>query len=125
MTPGTQNELSCLVDAYKKNELDFRSGVATYTMSSRLTDKAEPSEALSATTAWSYGLDAPLYLLSSLQVSAFRKGRQIQSELDVHGRRGAYFVSAELTLSAGEERIGALSPMLIRARRPSPTSLQG
>ena len=104
VTPGTQNELSCLVDAYKKNELDVESGVATYTMSSRLTDKAEPSEALSATTAWSYGLDAPLYLLSSLQVSAFRKGRQIQSELDVHGRRGAYFVSAQLTLSAGEER---------------------
>ena len=30
-------------------------GLAVYTMSSLLTDKAEPSEALSATVAWSYG----------------------------------------------------------------------
>ena len=87
VTPGAQNELSCLIDAHKKSELDIESGVATYTMSSRLTDKAEPSEALSATTAWSYGLDSPQYLLSSLQFNAFRKGQKIESELDVHGRK--------------------------------------
>ena len=55
VTPGIQNDLSCLVDAYKKSELHARSGVAMYSMSSLLTDRAEPSECLSATTAWSYG----------------------------------------------------------------------
>ena len=43
-------------------------------------------------------------MLSSLQLNAFRKGQKIESQLDVHGRRGAYFVSAELTINAGEER---------------------
>ena len=38
---GTQNELSCLVDAYKKNELVPNSGLAVYAMSSILSDKAD------------------------------------------------------------------------------------
>ena len=103
-TPHTQNELSCLLDAYKKNELEPASGVALYTMSSLLTDRAEPSEALSATTVWSYGLAAPQYLLSSLQLSEFRRGGSVVQEHDVHGRRGAYFVVDEFELDVGEAR---------------------
>ena len=59
---GTQNELSCLVDAYKKNERVADSVLAIYCMSSILSDRAEPSEALSATTVWSYGATHPQYL---------------------------------------------------------------
>ena len=103
-TPHTQNELSCLLDAYKKNELEPASGVALFTMSSLLTDRAEPSEALSATTVWSYGLTAPQYLLSSLQLSEFRRGGSVVQEQDVHGRRGAYFVVDEFELNVGEAR---------------------
>ncbi|MDG2460185.1 MAG: hypothetical protein P8M73_04825 [Luminiphilus sp.] len=103
-SPGIQNELSCLVDAYKKNELDVGSGVATYSMSSLLTDRAEPSEGLSATVAWSYGLASPQHLLCSSQVELFRRGFEVALEEDVHGRRGAYFVSDSLTLDAGVER---------------------
>ena len=101
--PGTQNELSCLLDAYKKNELDAASGVAVYSMSSRLTDKAEPSEALAATTVWSYGLGAPRYLLSARQLNDFRKGFPVAQESDVHGQRGAYFVTDHLQLSGGAQ----------------------
>ena len=103
-TPGTQNELSCLVDAYKKNELDLKTGLAVYTMSSLLTDKAEPSEALSATVAWSYGFDQPNYVLSSVQLDAFRHTGVIETEPEMHGRRGAYFVSDRITLGNGEQR---------------------
>ena len=72
-TPGTQNELSCLVDAYKKNELDAETGLAVYTMSSLLTDKAEPSEALSATVAGRMGSISRIMccLPSSLMPSAY------------------------------------------------------
>ena len=101
--PGTQNELSCLLDAYKKNELDAETGVAVYSMSSLLTDKAEPSESLAATTVWSYGLSAPRHLLSARQLSDFRKGLPIAQETDVHGQRGAYFVSDHLQLKAGSQ----------------------
>lgn len=98
---GTQNELSCLVDAYKKNERVGDSVLAIYCMSSILSDRAEPSEALSATTVWSYGAQAPRVLLSSLQLAAFRRGETIAEEAEILGRRGAYFVHQNLHLSAG------------------------
>ena len=101
---GTQNELSCLVDAYKKNELVPNSGLAVYAMSSILSDKAEPSEALSATTVWSYGAQDAQYLISSNQLSQFRSGQSVSEEQEVLGRRGAYFVHQAFELAAGEER---------------------
>ena len=101
---GTQNELSCLVDAYKKNELVPNSGLAVYAMSSILSDKAEPSEALSATTVWSYGAQGAKYLISSNQLSQFRSGQAVIEEQEVLGRRGAYFVHQAFNLGAGEER---------------------
>ena len=99
----TQNALSCLVDAYKKNELDESSKMALYTMSSILVDRAEPSEALSATTVWSSGLPNACILLSSLQLQKFREGASISKEVDIFGRRGAYFVNDICKLSGVEE----------------------
>ncbi|MEL0088384.1 MAG: hypothetical protein VW757_09890, partial [Halieaceae bacterium] len=97
---GTQNELSCLVDAYKKNERVEGSPLAIYGMSSILSDRAEPSEALSATTVWSYGTINAHYLISSLQLDAFRRGESLVGEDEVLGRPGAYFVHQTLTLPA-------------------------
>jgi len=99
---GTQNELSCLVDAYKKNELIADAGLGIYAMSSILSDRAEPSEALSATTIWSYGVSDAIVLLSSLQLDDFRRGRPLEQELEVLGRRGAYFINATMTFEAKE-----------------------
>lgn len=101
---GTQNELSCLVDAYKKNELVPNSGLGVFAMSSILSDKAEPSEALSATAVWSYGTRDATYLISSNQLSQFRLGQSITEEQEVLGRRGAYFIHQAFALSAGETR---------------------
>ena len=75
-----------------------------YSMSSLLTDRAEPSECLSATTVWSYGLSHPQYLLSSVQLDRFRKGLTVEQEQDVHGRRGAYFVVDEIEVKPEQER---------------------
>ena len=100
-TTQTQNELSCLLDAYKRSELDAGTGLGIYTMSSTLSDRAEPSEALSATTVWSTGLVHPKVLLSSSQIRAFQQGAPLESELDIRGQRGAYFVNASIELSAG------------------------
>ena len=99
-----QGGLSCLVDAYKKNELDADSGLGMYSMSSILVDRAEPSEALSTTTVWSVGLSKSKKLVSSLQLDSFRKGEAIEQELDVRGRRGAYFVSDFVSLSPSSEK---------------------
>uniref|UniRef100_UPI0035681182 hypothetical protein n=1 Tax=Lutibacter sp. TaxID=1925666 RepID=UPI0035681182 len=86
-----QNTRSNLVDAYKKNELEEEVGIGIYALSAIIVDKAEPSEALKATIAWSLGIKNPTYLLSSLQLNNFRKEVKITQETDIKAEKGAYF----------------------------------
>jgi len=99
-----QNGVSNLVDAYKRSELIERSGLGIFSLSAIIVDKAEPSEALKANIVWSLGLQAPKYLLSSLQLKNFRKGRAVQEETDIKGEKGAYFVNSEFALHGAEVR---------------------
>ena len=99
-----QNSTSNLVDAYKKSELEKSAGLGIYALSAIIVDKAEPSEALKANIVWSLGLDNPTHLLSTTQLSNFRKGIAIRDEIDKRAEKGAYFISQEITLSAGEEK---------------------
>jgi hypothetical protein len=104
LSADLQNSKSNLVDAYKKNELEAEIGLGIYALSAIIVDKAEPSEALKATTAWSIGFINPTYLLSSLQLNNFRQGLHIKQEIDIRAEKGAYFVSAQLKLEAGAEK---------------------
>lgn len=97
-----QTTRSTLVNAYKKNELLEKSGIGVYSLSSMIVDRAEPSEALKATTVWSAGLDRPKYLLSSEQVDAFRNGDEIQTERFVKAKRGSYFINSKFKLNSSE-----------------------
>ena len=99
-----QNKRSNLVDAYKKCELDTNTGIGTYALSSMIVDKAEPSEALKATAAWSVGIDNAKYLVSSSQLDNFRRGQEITQEVDVKAEKGAYFICADLTLKSESEK---------------------
>ncbi len=99
-----QNATSILVDAYKRNELDPASGLGIFALSAIIVDRAEPSEALKANIAWSLGLDKPLFLLSSFQLDAFRKGLTITQEEDVKAEKGSYFINKEITLSPTEKK---------------------
>jgi hypothetical protein len=99
-----QNSTSILVDAYKRNELDAGSGLGIFALSAIIVDKAEPSEALKANVAWSLGLDNPLYLVSSLQLNAFRNGDDLVQEEDVKAEKGSYFLNKEISLTAGSKQ---------------------
>jgi hypothetical protein len=99
-----QSSTSNLVDAYKKNELEAAVGIGIYALSAIIVDKAEPSEALKATIAWSVGIDSATYLVSSLQVDNFRKGIAIEQEIAVKAEKGAYFVCTDLTLQPESEK---------------------
>ncbi len=101
---ATQNNLSLLLDAYKRLELDPETGLAICALSSTLTDLAEPSESLLATTVFQTGLDCDACLLSSDQLDRFRAGQGLESEREVRGRRGAYFAHSTLSLVGGGER---------------------
>lgn len=99
-----QLEFSTLVDGYKRTELLPGTGLALFRLSSIPADRPEPSEALRVNTAWSLGLEAPVRLLSTAQLAAFRRGEALVEETDVCGRRGAYLVNAALALEPGTSR---------------------
>ncbi|MDR9373262.1 MAG: hypothetical protein RI565_00195 [Schleiferiaceae bacterium] len=93
-----QNNLSTLADAYKKAELS-PAGMGIFSLSSMVVDRAEPSEALRATTVWQSGLPAQKHLLSSRQLDRFRHGAPLENETLVRAQRGAFFVQAALELA--------------------------
>lgn len=99
-----QTTKSTLVDGYKRCELVEKAGLGIYTLSSILTDKAEPSESLKATTVWSKGLENPSYLLSEQQIHAFSQNEEIQTEVDIKGRRGSYYVVDSIHLMGSESK---------------------
>jgi len=94
------------LDAYKRSELDAESGLAVFVLNSRLTDLAEPSESLLATTVAQLGLDQAGYLLSSAQLDRFRSGLGVVAEREIRGQRGAYFVHARLELDPNRSMSG-------------------
>ncbi|MEE4198388.1 MAG: hypothetical protein V2I54_12145 [Bacteroidales bacterium] len=99
-----QNELSNLLDAYKKNELIKESGLGLFTLSAIPVDRAEPSESFYATTVWNTGLDHPGVLISARQVELFKKGHSLKPEQDIRARRGAYFVNSQITLEKDQSK---------------------
>lgn len=103
VSSATQNVFSCLLDAYKRSELDEETNLGLFTLNSRLTDLAEPSESLAANTVFQVGLKPLGVLLSSSQLDAFRFGGCVEPEKEVRGERGAYFVHASVHLEAAQE----------------------
>ncbi len=93
---GVESDLqarsSNLVDAYKRSELDPKTGLGIFALSAIIVDRAEPSEALKANVCYGLGLDNPTHLVSSLQLENFRKGQKVQEEVDIKGEKGAYFM---------------------------------
>jgi len=104
VTTAAQSRLSNLLNAYKRAELDPQTGVATYSLSSTLTDLAEPSESLLATRVFQSGVKDPVILLSAAQMTQFREGSPVRGEHDVRGVRGAYLLSTSFSLEGGAER---------------------
>jgi hypothetical protein len=101
---SVQNSLSNLLDAYKRSEVDERTGLGIFSLSSRLTDLAEPSESLHANVVWHVGLGDVDHLLSTSQLPHFRNGGSVEPERDVRGQRGAYLVHARMGLAPKEQR---------------------
>ncbi len=103
VTASTQVNLSPLLDAYKRHEVQTDTGLGIFALNATLTDLAEPSESLLATTVFQLGLPASAYLLSAAQLDAFRRGQGVTTETEIRGQRGAYLVHATLMLAPGAE----------------------
>jgi hypothetical protein len=94
-----QSNTSNLVDAYKWSDLDESTGLAYFALYSGITDRAEPSESLKATTAFCLGLDDRKVLISSEQLNNFRDGDSVEQEVHRRGVRGAYLVNSRVELA--------------------------
>jgi hypothetical protein len=99
-----QSKTSNLVDAYKRSELDQKSGLGIFALSAIIVDKAEPSEALKANIAWSVGVENAKRLLSSMQLANFRNGLPITEETDIKAEKGAYFIHSDFLLEAKSKK---------------------
>ncbi len=109
VSAATQNVYSCLLDAYKRSELDPETNLGLFTLSSRLTDLAEPSESLAANVVFQVGLKPINVLLSSRQLDRFRFLGSVETEDEVRGERGAYFIHADITLEPEQEHSWCLA----------------
>lgn len=104
-TVDLQNNSSVLLDAYKKTDVDTESRLALFSLSSVLTDKAEPSEALWANTCW-FSVSAPVYVDPAVEkeFAADESVRQNIPETRVlKGGRPSCAVIQQFTLKPSQE----------------------
>lgn len=97
-----QRQLSSLVDAYKRAELDPDTGLAVFALQSLVTDQPVPMESLRATSVWQIGLPDPRLTVDPAAVDAFVRGVALRPSRDVRGERGAYLAQARTRLSPGD-----------------------
>ncbi|MBR4598908.1 MAG: hypothetical protein IKO39_02530, partial [Treponema sp.] len=98
-TASFQNEKSVLLDAYKKAEVEPVSNTALFTLSSIVTDKAEPSESLKTNVCWFTTKD-PL-ILSDNAVELFLGSKTdllLAQKKELNGKRGQCFIMHESEL---------------------------
>ncbi|MCK6550169.1 hypothetical protein L6R52_30320 [Myxococcota bacterium] len=94
---GVQQTSSTLVDAYKRVELDPALKLGVHALEARLSDRAEPAEALRANIVWSTGAAIRDVLTSCAAPRLFREGRALSSERVLTGQRGAHLVHVPRT----------------------------
>ena len=86
-----QNSKSNLVDAYKKSELEKEYALGIYALSAIIVDRAEPSEALKATTVWSLA-EQPNVFIIFFSARSISPGTSPTEEWENKGEKGAYFL---------------------------------
>lgn len=92
---------SSLVDAYKRTDLDPEARLAIFSLTARITDRAEPAESLRANTVWLAGLAGAEIHLGAEAVAAFRRGEVVPTARVRTGRRGSFLAVASLELEPG------------------------
>jgi hypothetical protein len=100
----TQQEYSCLTDAYKLSERDQPHHLLVHRMAASLTDEAVPMESLRATTVWSYGWPESQILMNSTDIDTFLLGKAIKDDDNQRAVRGQFYNAGILKLQAGESK---------------------
>lgn len=96
-----QNNSSVLLDAYKKTDFDEKSKISLFTLSSVLTDKAEPSECLKANTSF-FTTQDNVYLSESNVKEFFENNADISKLTKIKtlkGERASCYIAKNLELN--------------------------
>ena len=94
-----QTTKSVLLDAYKKAEVDEDSNVALFSLSSIVTDKAEPSESLTTNVSWFTTKDPVILSENAVNFFLSDKTEQLLDEpKELHGKRGECYIIHESEL---------------------------
>ena len=96
-----QNDMSVLVNAYKQSDLDKETSLAMFALSSALTDRAEPNEALLANTCW-FTTNDDVYLSDNV-IKSFFAGEELAKADVLKGGRGNCFILHETELAPKAE----------------------
>lgn len=99
---GLQQSYSSLADAYKTSELHAATGLGIYGMTSAISDRPEPQEALKCATIWQRGLPSAAVSLDANHVAQFRRSEAIAPATVMKGKKGSFLVTSKLKLAPGE-----------------------
>lgn len=94
----TQERLSTLIDGYKHNELHEEAGLGIFALSSIISDRAEPSESLTANAAWSAGFPGATVHIDPRIPRLFPDSVPANVSTEIRGQRGAFFLHGSVTL---------------------------
>lgn len=114
---STYQQASCLVDAYKHNEIDPETGLGVFSLTAQISDRAEAAEALRATTVWCHGLEDKRLSLAPNVPTNFYHGEALKAEELCKGQRGNYFASATVALAPSETKSWFLAADVGRSHR--------
>ncbi|MBD3180139.1 MAG: hypothetical protein GF417_11435, partial [Candidatus Latescibacteria bacterium] len=93
---------SSLVNAYKRTDLETDSGIAVFSLTSKIIDRAEAAEELRANLAFCSRPEEFSVHLSPDTVRLFRGGRVLPEDEVLTGRPGSYLLNSTISLEPGE-----------------------
>ncbi|HEX2878885.1 MAG TPA: hypothetical protein VHO25_05050, partial [Polyangiaceae bacterium] len=103
---GLQQSYSSLADAYKTSELHpiaaGAAGLGIYGMTSAISDRPEPQEALKCATIWQRGLPSAAVTLDGNAVAQFRRGEAFVPATTAKGKKGSYLTTSKVSLNPGQ-----------------------
>jgi len=103
-TSAFQNDNSILLDAYKKTDLDESANIALFSVSSIVSDKAEPNEGLYANTCWFTTNDKIILALDApnqfIDFEKLPEAKDFVTENVTKGKRSSCYICRNLSLES-------------------------
>ena len=106
---GLYEKASYLAEAYMRHEKITDHPMAIYTLNAPVSDRAEPSEQLSASFAGVLGMKPDSILISHRQIESFRKALPVFDEKEERGTWGMFLTRKKMTIQPGEKILGNIA----------------